>query len=1450
MTVYSVLSSILPIVVLTLLQDAVCARKKDKAKLALLTPLAFIYSIVGVLIIWKYHIWIEWILQGYDAVTYAVIVSNMILMAGFIIVKYIAGRMLIKGWTKKDLIEATSSRFYSYAEDFDTWFLQYRWTNYRSFLNVIRWLIVGAAGLFLCFINSRSGETVITLTFPCSVVIIMNELFHFVNGETRAEFEHNFRGEAADARRISSYFRIREIFEHLLPKPLLSSLTGFELAGRRTAADLVKTLSQSEDKYDRITADYYNADNRYMEAETDGVEATRDLMHGRNVVYNNPFYRDLELYITLPIVRALVSGRKCAVITGRMSAKEDVIEWLDDLLGRYTHMPSLWHVKSLSAHKTDCEVGVLSFPELYDSRVVLNNEEFFGKTDFVILIEPSAILSTGQVALSILSKEIERGEEKPVYFVCDRVVDGLVDSLSHILRTEFTEVVAPPVPRCVYTGMTWNADGDFCRQQLFDRQTRYLGNGVELAAIAVKNQIPQVQWYGETKVPIRDIKWIAGQNYKVLCQYMNQPAQQSSIYDKIEFISSLWSAPKRKEQFAIVEDEFNNMFAAMRTFLSRGRDQSFVNVLSENYLLRDYMRCNQQMFLANPEAIPSIVPDYAKTERNTLLKLILLMRRRPVGDQEILDEYHLVGTDGEGAFSLLNKSMLKYTPVSAEVIDIDTEDVEVDDLTTQEVNVYTISPDTFRKYFEKTLAEAYYIVEEEEEQTDFVDARFFSHVTQSIMPGQFVTYAGKYYRVKHISPQTGVVLRRASDLFNERKYYRQIRKYSLINREDILLSNRKISDIEFAFIQRDIHVETSGYLDMDDVHDLSTARMVDLSKDPLIDNYTRDYRNKTMLRIRMPETDGYMRFTFCLLLSEMFRSIFPDGFPFLAVTAKFPEDMDGFLGSIVYPVAGDIEDDCIYIIEDSEVDLGLVEAVERNWDKLMNIMGDFLTWHFEKMEEPDEKDPEQPSYAYTIEKAEEENQSLLEKLIQRLRRILPSHEQEEKTETPETQDSDGGEAASEMPEVPEAIEAPEAIQIQEDLDAEEFTEAFDEETVTDTVSEDLPEAEEPTLPDPDMDYMDDPTAPLLGFSAESLQGNPGGEDSRMLWEELKEIPHLFDDSKEAGKSREIPRGVPVRKPADGPEPESEEQEKDTDTASAPAAKSRYRSECFLKFGYDEIDSRLKLMELTEYMSTHGWTANNLTHARKRELFVKTDLDTNAVNRCDFCGRALSGASYELMNDGRVRCNDCSASAITSVDELKELFYQALELMEMFYGIRFKVPVAVRMADARTVAKGAGMVFRPSTDYAARILGYAQKKQDDYMLIMENGSPRLAAIETMVHEMTHIWQYINWPDGAVNSIYNMGNPALTRIANDVVYEGMAVWASVQYLYQIGETQYASEIEMNAAARADVYGLGFLLFREQYPLVKDGALIRITPFASFPPIDPLRVKEVIASVVNAK
>ena len=112
--------------------------------------------------------------------------------------------------------------------------------------------------------------------------------------------------------------------------------------------------------------------------------------------------------------------------------------------------------------------------------------------------------------------------------------------------------------------------------------------------------------------------------------------------------------------------------------------------------------------------------------------------------------------------------------------------------------------------------------------------------------------------------------------------------------------------------------------------------------------------------------------------------------------------------------------------------------------------------------------------------------------------------------------------------------------------------------------------------------------------------------------------------------------------------------------------------------------------------------------------------------------------------------------------------------------------------------------------------------------MENGSPRLAFLDTMVHELTHIWQFVNWDSNEIEKLYGNGSN------RDIVYEGMAMWASVQYLYQIGETAYAELQESNIEARQDVYGVGFCLYREKYPFVKDFSVIKFSPFSSMPPL----------------
>ena len=279
---------------------------------------------------------------------------------------------------------------------------------------------------------------------------------------------------------------------------------------------------------------------------------------------------------------------------------------------------------------------------------------------------------------------------------------------------------------------------------------------------------------------------------------------------------------------------------------------------------------------------------------------------------------------------------------------------------------------------------------------------------------------------------------------------------------------------------------------------------------------------------------------------------------------------------------------------------------------------------------------------------------------------------------------------------------------------------------------------------------------------------------------------------------------------------------------SPITPSRYQKECFLKFGFNEIDERLSIENVKSYLTVRGWSNNTLTKARKRSEGTWTFLDMKAENHCDFCGMPLSGVSYERLADGRIRCNDCSLSAINDVEGFRELYRKTEALMENTFDIGLRVSITVKTADARTIARRTGQVFKPSSGVTPRVLGFAQRKGGCYTLFVENGSPRLASIDTITHELTHIWQYLNWNDHQIHSLYGNGTN------RDIVYEGMAMWAAIQMLYAIGDTEYAQLQERLAEQREDVYGVGFVLYREKYGFAKNGDNPSISPFSTFPPL----------------
>ena len=1386
----------LTILGMCLLQRVINYKRQNRARQAVMPVIAIVYDILAIIYLMLHDSDIHKLNQFYQTLTGCdVAIANILLFGGYLILKIICLCVLKKIFRDTERMQKITDLFYVYDDETGNFFLRETQTDTRYIAKGFAW---GSTGLTITLLAASwiggTDKWTFNYFFPAAVTVVLWELWYYINGLTKEEYMTSIGGHSASYRKVSSFYRIREIYEKLFPGQILSAHTGCEYAASVGTTDMLREQELSEDRIDQIVARYFNTYGEREKFEADYVQAVNQMMHGKSTISFNPFYRDQGKYLVLPIISALLKGKKCIVVCGRRSITCDVPEWLREQLRAYTRLQSMWRVEQLDADTPDCEIGVLDFSHIYDVNVLEANRKFFEASGFILLLEPSLMVNTGQVGLSLIAEEAQSAGNQPVYCVCDRYTDGLVDTLSHLLKTEFTDVLAMPVPRCTYTGVSWNADGDYMRQRFFDKQTRFLGNGLELAAVAVKNQIPRVTWFGETKAPVRDIKWLAGQNFATICRYMNLPVQQKSLYEKIRFVPNLWCTEAEKQQFVLVEDEFCNMFSMMRAFLSRSEEQAFVNVLSENYLLRDYMRCNQHVFRANPYAVPSFVPDYVRSARNVMVKLLILMAIREVSEEEITDALELAGISVREPYQALCELLEKYTDSPAGLLQIRTAIANEDAAAMHKSNYFHIPEENFIRHFSDSLKTAYYIVEDEKREREYIDAKMFGHVTQTLLPGQFVTYDGKYYQAVRIHPSVGVVLQRASDHYDGRRYYRQIRKYMLSElREDEAVYDRNIMDFKVTVYPCDIHVETLGYLELKDAGDLRSAKEVFFGDE--IGEYScdRHYIRKNILRIRLKDTDIAEQFTMSVLLGELIRSLFPNAWHYLAVLTKEPEGLDGMLNYMLYDSEGEMEEHAIYIVEASDMDLGLLEAVNRNLEKIFELMADFLDWHFDKMRESSFKDPVADEIVLPEELLNQKKQGMLSRMRRRMQRIFGKNDEEEKTTRFGEKEKDASESdAVEEPTAVEAAVESEEMTVAENVDQEtEFTE--DTETFESTETVEMETAEN-SKEEADTD-VNDPVNSLIP-EEEQIIVHEDGED-------------LFGID-----------GVP-----------------DDLDILMPIEPTRYQKECFLKFGFDDIDGRLKLKEGHEYLTMHGWGNNDLTKARKRMRFETGQLDLDAENTCDFCGIPLSGVSYDRLIDGRVRCNDCSMTAINQLGEFQELFRRSLNMLEDTYNIQIKVGIEVKTTDAKTIAKHAGMVFRPSTQFASRVLGFAQKKQGKYTLMIENGSPRLAAVDTVTHELTHIWQYLNWNDKQVLQVYQQNKKEWTALARDIVYEGMAMWSAIQMLYVMGETYYASQQEMLTEA----YGIGFRMYRRSYDLERNGEIPTVTPFQSFPPLEPEEIRE---------
>ena len=1399
---------------------------------------------------------------------WAFFISNTLIILVYLIVKRICMAFIRKS-VKADgkLHTRVAGIFYEFISEKSNWCLKENFVQVRSMFKVFYYSAVVLSSVLMAVSSKFYYDGLLkTVFYPVFGVLVLGELYFYLDGTTVREYSGHILGEDEDAYKTVNYSLLRKYLRSVFGDKVLTENTSInnELSYNVTTGDIIRELERSEDQKIVSFATYLKSINQAgFHIEHNYLRSSLDLLNGKSILFNNPFYNDLIPYAFYPMNRALLAHEKVLVVLGRHSIEEDIVEWLENGIASVTNIPFLWNVGILNSEKQDIDIGIITRSDVLDIELHNANSEFLKKVGFFVILEPSKLISTAQIGLNLLVKKCRTSEEKKlVYCLCDKNCDGLVDAMSHILMTSITEVSATKKHLGTSSYMCWEADEEYLHHRLVPNISRYLGIGTELSFAALKNQVSKTKWFGGEAFPITDIRWIDKQYYYDLTKYANLPTGQDAMDEYFVATSNFWSATVEKNNYLTVEDESFNMFEILREFSTRTTEQGFINVISSEYLLRDYMADNASIFEADAKAIPYIVADYTRSNRNTILRLILMMSTYPVNAEFLSKELSLLGIT---VFDLKKQLWYElyncYSQVSeienlpqdykeavasvySQKLKIDKFKWDHDLIETKETfnirngkleTTFGISDTRFIKQYVAELHSAGYVAEDEKGEKNYLGAELCGHIYQKYLPGQFFTFGGKYYEMQYLTADGQVLVRRASDHINGRPAYRQIREYVIngIKPSDKIGAQQNIEGMRVIKEFADICVNTSGYYRMEKYNDFATAKRISFEGEK---NGVpkRVYRNKEILRIELPELDGKLndniRYTVTVLFNEIFKTIFAENQAYICALTD-----DSFLGEadvnrpLTYSVKGDVcefRNNAIYIIEDSQLDLGLTVAVERNLQRIFNIIHDYLDWHMSMLEESLDPTPEPAPQTVFADPEDDDaptkNKSVIKrffgtigngikKLLNKIKGLFvkkPPKEDDSDVENIPTDEITGdtpvnpdGETAI-SPE--DGDEAPEMVNDNPPKKKKKgLFGLFKRKRKAE--AEEKPADDGAEADDGDFD---------AGDFAEDVNGDSA------------------DGAYSASDAGEENREGVVKEPAEVVEAPVEN-ELSHSPSKDPAAKTGIAKErmpyhrCYyMLYGRDCEFAFIDLRGTLDYLSEMGMQHNPLKQAREGKKIAEYIAATYNplkpdARYCDFCGTEIYGVEYETLADGRDRCMNCSKTAIKTGEEFRRIFEDVKRNMESFYGIKINVGIKVEMVNSKTLHKRLGKAFIPTPDSDGRVLGVAIKDKNGYTLLVENGSPRMASMLTIAHELTHIWQYINWNDKAIRKKYG-------KKMRLEIYEGMAKWAEIQYAYLINEAAVAKREEIITSCRDDEYGHGFIRYRANYPFSLGTVITKTTPF----------------------
>lgn len=856
------------------------------------------------------------------------------------------------------------------------------------------------AGLLFCMlpIVNQFGwfpydimQQVLTYVFawPAVSLVLLREVGYYLDGlpVEMEEEKELISCSAPESEAHANYASLADYYEKQFPERFVACLQAPSFPVENHPTELKSDLARA--MMERLKQEQLSGSTHISQAVMDCVTA---LPERENALIDSVLSAELGDCLMLYLNVLLARGENLLVLCEDEDACNDVRDYVTEKLSKINMFAPVWIVRSIGEAYAagDCDVLVLTPQAVMDSHVQHAQSSFFKHLTTVLMVNGSRLVSEMGGLLTLVSAYLARGKRVPLQYIC------LCNGISGELRITLEQLLSPGREfkpyECFKSDETnhillWNyeaaskAENYLAQQNLFGEAMdhAYLGVMLPFAFAAVKRDVADISLMGK-EVPAKELIRTIQASFSQMRQYFGSGFSLNSLTDKLAF-----NRIDADNPFVIVLDETCNLPMTLRNYCRQvGKETSMVHIVSKPYMLRDYFSAHAAGYLLDRKKAEMFAPILTDTHKMMAVKLIADAAAPGGLAEEKLRACIRPIVPGAQMLRDVLQACYRLACNGETCPDIDAV------FSTSAENVYVPEKNTFERQrsihlmdhrlFERVVGDIHPARVSLNDRTISLGIGR-KDVYRYYLPDQAMIVDGSMYYIDTIDADNGVIgCGRKISAMNLPTDYYQHREYRLDMTKDDAAGY--FVDMRSSKVQK--HV-TTGYtttlyrnvqMEVDTLGFFAPAfhtGMLDLTDrtcyralpEKVRREAFRSKENAAVLSLRFHGVDSQeadrLSFTLAVLLEEVMKTYFPYNWPCIAVCPVL-HSSDLTKGSMMrenlaqlYPQVQaaqamplGMDEAQVLIIEDSENDTGILEAISRNritpLSSVFSLLLDYLKW--------------------------------------------------------------------------------------------------------------------------------------------------------------------------------------------------------------------------------------------------------------------------------------------------------------------------------------------------------------------------------------------------------------------------------------------------------------------------------------------------------------------------